>query len=144
MKSSILTTVILILVLSSCSTEDEPTDLTYYTDFLIETHVILKDQAQPFKADLTYYNTNGYNELVERYTSYHGDSNEETVTFIQSLKQYKKVGVRVKSMENISHLYITLYELGIGKNLYFQYQAETNEPFTLMYDFENKSHTITE
>ena len=146
MKPTILATALIILFFSSCTIEDEEfADLTYYSDFLIETTVVFEEPGKLFGADINYYSTNGFDQLTEKYSSYSGSVGEKSVTFIQPVKGYKKAGVRVKSTENISYIYIIFYEVGIGKDIDFQYhRPEAKTPFTLMYDFETDTHTIIE
>lgn len=146
MKPTFLATALIILFFSSCTIEDDEfADLTYYSDILIETTVVLEDSLKPYKSNIHYYSTNGFDQLTEKYSSYIGSTNKKSVTFIQPVKGYKKAGVRVNAVENVSYIYIIFYEVGIGKDIDFQYQRpEANKPFTLMYDFETDTHTIIE
>lgn len=46
-------------------------------------------------------------------------------------------------VENITEIWINLYELGAGKDIFHQFISRDIKGFTFLYDFETASHEVT-
>ena len=144
MKGASIFIVFLSLIFYSCTIEDNFTELTSHDDIIMETTVFLKDPAYPYRVEFIHYRTDGFNNLVEDYKGFSGSADGETVKFSFAVKEYKKAGLRIHPGENVSDIWINMYEVGRGKEIYFQYHHERVEDFTLMYDFETDSFEVME
>lgn len=142
MKRILLYIAFLSLFFSSCTIEDEFTELTSHDDFLIQTTVFLKDPAESYRIKFVYYKTDGYNNLTEKFISQSGSSNDDRETFYGAVKEYKKVGLKIDPVENIDYIAISFLEVGYFMEPYFQHQQKVTGAFTLMYDFETNTHEI--
>ena len=128
---------------SSCTIEDEPIDLSLHDDYLMEVTVFFEEGVEDYHIPVTYYETNMYNHLTEKFVSYTGSPNDNKAVFFEVIKEYKKAGLRIEPQENVRAVYINIYEFGLGRDIYYQFLAEGNQPFTFIYDFETDSREVT-
>ncbi len=134
----------MLLLFSSCTIEDEFTELTSYDDILVETRVYFKDTVADYDISFEYFRTDGYNNIVTRNMSFSGATNNGREIFTQVFKRYRKAGVKIDPVEDVDHILITLYELSWSWDPYFQYRHNGQEGFTFMYDFSTDTYEITE
>ena len=144
MKYHSLLFIFLFFLFSSCTIEDEFTELTSYDDILVETSVYFKDTAVDYDINFEYYKTDGYNNLETRNMSFSGSTNNGKEIFRQVYKRYRKAGVKIDPVENVDHITITFYEIYYWMDPYFQYRHNSPNGFTLMYDFSTDTYEVTE
>lgn len=143
MKSHILLPAIFFLILlSSCTIEDEVTDLTYKNDILIETTIFFTEDSESYDVSFTYFETGGYDNLVKKYSSYSGGLRGNRQVFYKTVKKYKKAGLQITPGENITEVLVNFYELGAGKENIHQFISRDNKGFTFIYDFETYSQEV--
>lgn len=135
-------TIFLFIFFTSCTIEDEITDLTYKTDILIETIVFFKKDSEGYDVSFTYFETDGYNNLSKKYSSYSGDLRGDKQVFYHTVKEYKKAGLKMIPGEKTTEVRINLYELGAGKGLFYQFSSRDNKGFTFLYNFETYSQEV--
>lgn len=143
MRTRILLPAIFSLILfNSCTIEDEFTDLSQFDDLLLETTVFFKEDAERYEIPITYFKTDGYNSLTERHINHSGNLRVNKLVFYQTIKKYKKAGLNIIPGENVSSVWVTMYELGVGKEIYYNYYSEDNRPFTYLFDFETDTYEV--
>ena len=130
------------MIFSSCTIEDEFTELTSKEDILVETRVYFKDSVAEYDIKFEYYKTDGYNNLTTRNISFSGSTNNGREIFTQVFKKYKKGGIKISPVENVDYISVTFYEISWSWDPYFQYRHHSEDEFTLMYDFETDTHEI--
>lgn len=139
----LFTAFVLLWLFTSCTIEDEFHDLTRYPSYLIQTTVYFEDGSRDYDVLITYYATDGLDNLVEKYYSYGGSPRDNREVFSEAVKDYKKAGLTISPGENATEVWINMYELGAGRDIFYQYHSEGNRPFTFMYNFETDSHVVT-
>lgn len=97
-----------------------------------------------YDIDFEYYKTDGFNNLISRYISFSGSTNNGRETFSQVFKEYKKAGIKVEAPENVEFITITFTEINWDFQPYFYYRQDSPGEFTLMYDFESDTYEVTE
>ncbi len=144
LKNYFFLIIFLLFLSSSCTIEDEFTELTSHEDILVETRVYFKDSVTDYDIDFEYYKTDGFNNLISRYISFSGSTNNGRETFSQVFKEYKKAGIKIETGENVDFITITLTEINWDFQPYFYYRHDSPGEFTLMYDFETNTYEISE
>ena len=132
--------IVLFILFNSCTIEDEIKDLTYKYEILIETTVYFTEETEDYDISFTYFQTSGYDYLINNYSSYSGSLRGNKQVFYHTVKEYKKAGLKLIPGENITEVRINLIELGAGKNIFYQFISSDNKGFTFIYDFETYSH----
>ena len=130
------------LLFSSCTIEDEFTELTSHDDILVQTRVVFKDTLEDYDIKFVYYKTDGYNNLINRNISYGGSATRGREVFTQVFKEYKKVGLKIDPGENVEYITINFFEVSPWNDIFFQYHQDGGEEFTLMYDFTSGTHEV--
>ncbi len=144
MRSSLIYSLIFSLLLfNSCTIEDEGVDLTYKPDVLIETIVYFTDETESYDVSFTYMETDRFDNLINKYHGFSGDLRGNKQIFYHTVKEYKKAGIQLTPGENITEVWINLYDLGAGKNIFHHFISKDNSAFTFMYDFESYTQEIT-
>ncbi|PKD18644.1 hypothetical protein APR41_17765 [Salegentibacter salinarum] len=144
MKNHLSLITCLLLIFSSCTIEDEFTELTSHEDILVETRIFFKDTLVDYDIGFEYYKTDGYNNLISRYISFSGSTNNGRETFSQVFKEYRKAGIKVEAAENVDFITITFTEVNWDSQPYFYYRHDSPGEFTFMYDFESDTYEVTE
>lgn len=142
MKKFSLYITFILLLLSSCTIEDEFTELTSHDDILVETRIYFKDSVVDYDISFQYFKTDGYNNLISKNISYSGSTNNGRKTFSQVFKKYRKAGIKIEPVENVDYITIQFFELSWNKEPYFYYSHDSKSEFTLMYDFETDTHEV--
>lgn len=143
MRTNIICTVIFISTfLISCTIEDDIENLTYVEDVLIETTIFFKDGTEHYDVTINYYETDGYNNLIEKQRGYSGGLRENKQTFFHTVKEYKKAGLKIIPGENVKEIWINLREVGAGLSIFHQYISTESTGFTFFYNFETDTQEI--
>ena len=135
--------IFLLLLFNSCTIEDEIKDLTYRSDVLIETTVYFTEDSESYDISFTYFETDGFDNLIKKNSSYSGSIRGNKQVFYHSVKEYKKAGLKIIPGEKVTEVSINLLELGAGKDIFHQFISRDNSGFTFMYDFETYTHQVT-
>ncbi|MFO7719917.1 MAG: hypothetical protein R6W85_05680 [Gillisia sp.] len=144
MRAPVIYPLIFLLILfNSCTIEDEIIDLTHQNNVLIETTVYFTEDTENYDVSFTYFETDGYNNLINKFRGYSGDLRGNKQVFYHTVKEYKKAGLKIIPGEKVTEVWINLIELGAGKNIFHQFISRDNKGFTFLYDFETESHEVT-
>lgn len=141
-KPLIFPVIFLFIFFTACTIEDEITDLTYKNDILIETTVFFTEDSEDYDISFAYFETDGYNKLITKYKGYSGGIRGNKQVFYHTVKEYKKAGLKMIPGEQISEVWINLYPLGVGKDIFHQFISRDNKGFTFLYDFETYSQEV--
>lgn len=144
MKAPVIYPLIFILILfNSCTIEDEIIDLTYQNDVLIETIVFYTEDSESYDVSFTYFETDGYNNLINKFRGYSGGLRGNKQVFYHTVKEHKKAGLKIIPEEKITEVWINLIDLGAGKDIFHQFISSGNKGFKFLYDFETESQEVT-
>ncbi len=141
-KPIIFPTIFLFIFFTSCTIEDEAIDLKYRDDILIETTVFFTEDSEDYDISFTYFETDGYNNLTKKTKGYSGGIRGNKQVFYHTVKEYKKAGLKMIPEEQISEVWIDLYLLGAGKDIFHHFISRDNKGFTFLYDFETYSQEV--
>ena len=142
MKLRIFTLFFLSILLLSCSGENlyEFEELTTKRDFIIEVMVVPEDPNKAIDFDLTFFQTNGYGELVNKSRAYNVPGEIKVVS--SAVKEYKKAGVTFIPLNNVAKIGIRVYDLFYDTDILYWAFDDLEEKITVSYDFELEKEEV--
>jgi hypothetical protein len=142
MKLRILALLFLFILFLSCSGENlyEFEELTTKRDLIIEVMVVPEDPNKPIDFDLTFFQTNGYGELVNKSGGYNVPGEIKVVS--SAVKEYKKAGVTIIPLNNVSRVGIRIYDLFYDTDIMYWAFKDLEGKITVSYDFELEKEEV--
>jgi len=135
-----------IILFGSCSAEDDFIELSSYDDYIIELTVYFdSDSTENYEFDTEFFKTNGYDELLTDFVSYEGSMpHNHHSTFYRTVKEYKKVGVKIIPVANIKGYYLRISAMSGYPNgpTVVNIENDITNEVTIFYDFETKELSI--
>ncbi len=154
-----LFTILLFLFISSCQ-HKEMEELSSYEDYFIEVTALLDSTkvGEDFRYHITYLETNGLQQLIDVNNSGYGSTIREqpntfadkivngypapySSTSIEPIKEYKKVGVILKPIENIKSFNIIISDIHSGYQI-IDVDLDLKDEIKFIYDFDTETYTI--
>ena len=135
-----------ILLFGSCNAEDDFIELSSHDDYMIELTVYFDpNTTENYEFDTEYYKTNGYDELLTDFVGYEGSMpHNHRSTFYRTVKEYKKIGVKIIPVANIKGYYLRISAMSgypIGTTV-VNIENDITSEVTIFYDFETKELSI--
>lgn len=151
---------LIILIINSSCSEDKIEELYAFEDNFIEITALLNSEktGEEFNYHISYLETGGQKELIEvNNIDYSATIRKAPITFadkiingyapdfsstsIEHIKQYKKVGVILKSIKNVTSFNIIISDIHTGSHL-INLDIDLKEEIKFIYDFNNQSYLI--